>query len=188
MVARVKRHVSAGDLQGRVSLEQDNPFVLRLVVDAVIRPVAADDALDDDVPAAQQLKEVFAALRGKEIGEKVAVLGLHVVRCLPSPAALLSAGEGEAERLRRMFPVTIPRVAPSALQIPLPYRIGVDDMWETGPAAATYISLRPSSGLGAAPSLKLCFHRTGAGSREGPRKQSFGRDCTAAELRYEGGR
>jgi len=46
------------------------------------------------------------------------------------------------------------------------------------------MSWHPSSGLGA-PSLKLCFHGTGGGSRKGSTKQSFGRDRTAAELRYE---
>jgi len=42
------------------------------------------------------------------------------------------------------------------------------------------------SGLGAR-SLKLCFYGTGGGLRNGPRKQSFGRARTAAELRYESG-
>ncbi len=36
-----------------------------------------------------------------------------------------------------------------------------------------------------APFLKLCFPGTGDGSRKGSTKQSFGRDRTAAELRYE---
>jgi hypothetical protein len=50
---------------------------------------------------------------------------------------------------------------------------------------ASFVVLwHPSSGLGAL-SLKLCFQGTGGGSRKDSRKQSFGRERTAAELRYE---
>jgi hypothetical protein len=52
-------------------LEQQDPFILRLIVQCRLGRRATDDALDAQVAAAQELLEDFAGGRAWEIGEEV---------------------------------------------------------------------------------------------------------------------
>ena len=71
MVAGNEVDALTGQLQRCVALQQQDPFVLGLIVQRRLRRRATDDALDAQIAAAEELVEDFAGGRAGEVGEEV---------------------------------------------------------------------------------------------------------------------
>lgn len=79
VVPRLERYGLPGDLKHGFPLEKQNPFVLKLHVLLGRDGCGADDALNDQVPVAEDRVEAFALFRRLGIREKIA--GFHVSAC-----------------------------------------------------------------------------------------------------------
>lgn len=63
-----------GDLKQRFAAQQQDPFVVGLIVEDWLRLVAADDALDAQVSTTQQFFEDLACRWRRQVSEQVSAL------------------------------------------------------------------------------------------------------------------